>query len=71
MWNNIFVSALLKATLTLVLMLASSFFPPLLCRTSYYGTAFVGYLGLLTGMRPGGWSVSVDERDQNGTSFEV
>lgn len=38
---------------------------------AYYGTAFVGYMGLLTGMRPGGWSVSVDERDQNGTVFEV
>jgi hypothetical protein len=38
---------------------------------AYFGTAFVGYLGLLTGMRPGGWSVSVDERDQNGTTFDV
>lgn len=38
---------------------------------AYFGTAFVGYMGLLTGMRPGGWSVSVDERDQNGTTFEV
>jgi len=25
---------------------------------AYYGTTFVGYLGLLTGMRPGGWAVS-------------
>lgn len=28
----------------------------------YYGTAFIGYVGLLTGMRPGAFSVSVDER---------
>ena len=30
--------------------------------TVYKGTEFVGYVGLLTGMRPGGWSVSVDQR---------
>ena len=28
----------------------------------YRGSEFVGYVGLLTGMRPGGWSVSVDQR---------
>lgn len=31
----------------------------------YYGTTFVGYVGLLTGMRPHGWSVSVDERSES------
>lgn len=31
----------------------------------YYGTTFLGYVGLLTGMRPHGWSVSVDERSQH------
>ena len=32
----------------------------------YIGTAFIGYVGLLTGMRPNVFSVSVDERDQGG-----
>ncbi len=36
------------------------------CAVLQPGTAFVGYVGLLTGMRPGAWSVSVDERDQSG-----
>jgi len=31
----------------------------------YYGTAFIGYVGLLTGMRPGAFSVSVDQRGLN------
>jgi len=34
----------------------------------YMGTAFIGYVGLLTGMRPHAWSVSVDERDQTGNA---
>lgn len=34
----------------------------------YYGTAFTGYVGLLTGMRPNGFSVSVDERDVDNTN---
>jgi hypothetical protein len=32
----------------------------------YWGTAFVGYVGLLTGMRPNEFAISVDERDQTG-----
>jgi len=28
----------------------------------YYGTQYVGYFGILTGMRPGGWSISVNQR---------
>lgn len=37
-------------------------------QTAYIGTAFVGYVGLLTGMRPGGWSVSIDQRSIEGAS---
>lgn len=32
----------------------------------YIGTTFAGYVGLLTGMRPGVFSISVDERDKGG-----
>ena len=35
----------------------------------YSGVTFLGYVGLLTGMRPGVFSASVDERD-NGTFAE-
>lgn len=38
---------------------------------TYVGTTFVGYLGLLTGMRPGGWSVSQDTRSENASTFEI
>lgn len=35
---------------------------------AYSGVTFAGYVGVLTGVRPGGWSVSVDERwTKNGT----
>ena len=37
----------------------------------YRGTTYVGYVGLLTGMRPHAWSVSIDERDTtNGTVWD-
>jgi len=32
-------------------------------KTVFYGTTFAGYVGLLTGMRPGAFSVSLNERD--------
>jgi len=32
-------------------------------KTLYRGTTYVGYVGLLTGMRPGAFSISADERD--------
>lgn len=32
----------------------------------YSCTTYVGYVGCLTGSRPGGWSVSVNERDSSG-----
>eukprot|EP01125_Pyxidicula_operculata_P010616 TRINITY_DN3496_c0_g3_i1.p1 TRINITY_DN3496_c0_g3~~TRINITY_DN3496_c0_g3_i1.p1 ORF type:complete len:364 (-),score=46.86 TRINITY_DN3496_c0_g3_i1:59-1102(-) len=35
----------------------------------YRGTTFVGYVGLLTGMRPGSYSITCDERD-SGYIFE-
>ena len=28
----------------------------------FYSTQYIGYMGVLTGMRPGGWSVSVNQR---------
>merc|ERR1711964_437516 len=31
-------------------------------KTAYKGTTFVGYIGLPTGMVPGGWSVSANAR---------
>ncbi len=34
-------------------------------RVLYHGTSFIGYVGLLTGMRPGGFSVSVNQRTVN------
>ena len=33
---------------------------------AYRGTTYVGYVGLLTGLRPGAFSVSIDERDTPG-----
>lgn len=30
--------------------------------TEFYATTFAGYVGVLSGMRPGGWSVSIDTR---------
>ena len=37
----------------------------------YRGTTYIGYVGLLTGMRPHAWSVSIDERDTtNGTVWD-
>lgn len=37
-------------------------------KTLYRGTTFVGYVGVLTGLRPGAFSISVDERwTKNGT----
>jgi N-acylethanolamine-hydrolysing acid amidase len=32
-------------------------------KTLYWGTTYAGYYGLLTGMRPGGFAVSLDQRD--------
>jgi len=34
--------------------------------TIFTGTHFAGYVGILSGMRPRGWSVTVDERDRDG-----
>jgi len=34
--------------------------------TIFSGTHFAGYVGILSGMRPGGWSVTVNERDRDG-----
>jgi len=34
--------------------------------TIFSGTHFAGYVGILSGMRAGGWSVTVDERDRDG-----
>jgi len=34
--------------------------------TIYRTTTFAGYIGALTGVRPGGWSVTVNERDRDG-----
>lgn len=31
-------------------------------KTLYQGTQYVGYMGILTGMRPGGWAISVNQR---------
>lgn len=33
-------------------------------KTTYKGTTFAGYIGLLTAFKPDGFSISVDERDQ-------
>lgn len=33
------------------------------------GTSYVGYVGLLTGMKPGAFSISLDQRD-SGTLLE-
>jgi len=33
-------------------------------KLAYRGTTYAGYVGLLTGMRPGAFTVTVDERDQ-------
>ena len=38
-------------------------------RVVYSGVTFLGYVGLLTGMRPGVFSASIDERD-NGTFYQ-
>jgi len=38
-------------------------------KTVYSCATFVGYVGCLTGVRPGGWSVSVNERDQPGSTI--
>jgi len=39
--------------------------------TEYMGTTYVGYIGLLTGMRPSAFTVSIDERDtKNGTVWD-
>lgn len=35
-------------------------------QTQYIGTTYFGYIGLLTGMRPGGFSVSIDQRTTGG-----
>jgi len=37
--------------------------------TLYECTTFAGYVGCLTGIRSGGWSVTVNERDQAGSSL--
>lgn len=40
-------------------------------KTLYYGTTYAGYLGLLTGMKPTAFSLSLDERDtKNGTVWD-
>jgi hypothetical protein len=36
----------------------------------YHGVTYAGYVGLLTGMKPGAFAVSVDERDTNGTIID-
>lgn len=33
-------------------------------KTAYTGTTFAGYVGLLTGQKPHGYTISMDERDQ-------
>jgi len=37
-------------------------------QTVYRGVTFAGYIGLLTGVRPSGWSVTVNQRDIPGDS---
>ncbi len=40
-------------------------------QTVYQGTTYAGYVGLLTGMKPGAFSLSIDERDtRNGTVWD-
>jgi len=34
-------------------------------KTIYRSTTFAGYIGVLTGVRPGAWSVTVNERDRD------
>lgn len=37
-------------------------------KTVYQGTTYTGFIGLLTGMKPGAFSLSIDERDtKNGS----
>jgi hypothetical protein len=35
-------------------------------KTIYTTAGFVGYVGALTGVRPGGWAITVNERDRDG-----
>jgi len=35
-------------------------------QTIFTGTHFAGYVGILSGMRKGGWSITVNERDRDG-----
>jgi len=39
--------------------------------TIYRTTTFAGYIGALTGLRPGGWSVTVNERDRDGEGTPI
>jgi len=39
-------------------------------REVYRATTFAGYVGVLTGMRPGAWSVTVNQRDTDGSILD-